>query len=102
MLPQTPAQGSEWEERFPVLEPYVHKLGNLVLLTRKENSQSKNFDFQKKKNSYFRSRNGVTNFALTTQVIQEKEWTIEVLERRQVMLIGLLMDEWKLNEFDGI
>jgi uncharacterized protein with ParB-like and HNH nuclease domain len=96
VLPQTPAIASEWEEKFPVIEPYVHKLGNLVLLTRKKNSQAKNFDFKKKKDSYFQSRNGVSNFALTTQVIQETEWTIEVLERRQEMLINLLIDEWNL------
>ncbi|HZG71820.1 MAG TPA: DUF262 domain-containing HNH endonuclease family protein [Chondromyces sp.] len=96
VLPQNPAKNSEWFDNFPEIEPYVHKLGNLVLLTRKKNSQARNFDFQRKKNAYFQSKDGVSTFALTTQVIQEDEWTPEVLERRQKNLINLLAEEWGL------
>ena len=76
---------------------YVHKLGNLVLLTRSKNSQARNYDFNKKKTSYFQPKNGVTTFALTTQVVQEKEWTPTVLEERQKKLINLLRHAWDLN-----
>lgn len=97
VLPQTPREGSEWLKTFSNPSKYVHKLGNLVLLTRAKNSQARNYDFLKKKTSYFKSKNGVTTFALTTQVIQENEWTPKILEERQKNLINLLRKAWNLN-----
>ncbi|MCM3763225.1 DUF4357 domain-containing protein [Alkalihalobacillus oceani] len=97
VLPQTPKEGSDWLVNFSDPSEYVHKLGNLVLLTRSKNSQARNYDFNKKKTSYFQPKNGVTTFALTTQVVQENEWTPEVLEARQKNLINLLRQAWDLN-----
>lgn len=97
VLPQTPKEGSEWLDNFSDPSNYVHKLGNLVLLTRSKNSQARNYDFNKKKTSYFQPKNGVTTFALTTQVVQEKEWTPKVLEERQKKLINLLRHAWNLE-----
>ncbi|WP_139692962.1 DUF4357 domain-containing protein [Sporolactobacillus terrae] len=96
VLPQNPAVDSEWLKYFDDPSKYVHKLGNLVLLTRSKNSQASNYDFNKKKTSYFQSKKGVTTFALTTQVIREKEWTPEILKKRQKQLIDLLKKKWDL------
>lgn len=101
VLPQTPKEGSEWMRVFHDPSEYVHKLGNLVLLTRSKNSQARNYDFNKKKTSYFQPKNGVTTFALTMQVIQEDKWTPEVLEERQKKLINLLRRAWNLNIADN-
>ncbi|MDQ0221427.1 DUF4357 domain-containing protein [Peribacillus cavernae] len=98
VLPQTPEAGSEWFENFERPEEYVHKMGNLVLLTRVKNSQAKNYDFQKKKTSYFQSYGGVTSFALTSQVVQMTEWTPSVVEKRQKQLVQLLTKAWELNK----
>lgn len=98
VLPQTPKEGSEWLENFERPEEYVHKLGNLVLLTRSKNSQAKNYDFLKKKTSYFQSSSGVTSFALTSQVVQMTEWTPAVVEKRQRQLIQLLTKAWGLDK----
>jgi uncharacterized protein with ParB-like and HNH nuclease domain len=98
VLPQTPKDGSEWLENFERPEEYVHKLGNLVLLTRSKNSQAKNYDFQKKKTAYFQSSSGVTSFALTSQVVQMTEWTPAVIEKRQIQLVQLLTKAWELDK----
>ncbi|MCY9139688.1 MULTISPECIES: DUF4357 domain-containing protein [Peribacillus] len=98
VLPQTPKEGSEWFENFEQPEEYVHKLGNLVLLTRSKNSQAKNYDFQKKKKSYFQSSGGVTSFALTSQVIQMTKWTPAIVEKRQKQLVQLLVKTWELDK----
>jgi Protein of unknown function (DUF1524)/Domain of unknown function (DUF4357) len=101
VLPQTPKEGSDWLANFSDPTEYVHKLGNLVLLTRSKNSQARNYDFNKKKTSYFQMKNGVSTFALTTQVVQEREWTPKVLEERQKKLINLLRNAWNLNVTDN-
>lgn len=97
VLPQTPEKGSEWLGKFPDPSDYVHKIANLVLLTRSKNSQARNYDFNKKKTSYFQSKNGVTTFALTTQVIQENDWTPKILDDRQKKLVNLLVHAWNLT-----
>jgi hypothetical protein len=77
VLPQKPAAGSKWLAWFPNANgryQWVHKLGNIALLTRKKNSAASNYEFDKKKQSYF-AQDGVSPSVLTTQVLDKNEWT---------------------------
>jgi uncharacterized protein with ParB-like and HNH nuclease domain len=98
VLPQNPSLGSHWNKWFDSDEriKYVHRIGNLVLLSRKKNSQAQNYDFDKKKEKYFVTANGVSPFALTTQVLQHSTWTPNVIEKRQVELVQILKGNWRL------
>ena len=99
VLPQNPSLGSEWLQWFPDEDEridWTHRIGNLVLLSRWKNTSAQNYEFAHKKRRYF-SDNGVSPFALTSQVLGESEWTPEVLERRQADLIGVLRREWRLD-----
>lgn len=99
ILPQKPAEGSIWFEWFPdssEREKYVHCIGNLALLSRRKNSQVQNWDFKKKKKKYFAAHKGISPFALTTQVLQETEWTPAVISRRQEQLMQKLKELWRL------
>ena len=108
VLPQNPALNSQWLTWFPDVAmrlSLTHKLGNLVLLTRKKNSAASNYTFDKKKDAYF-TRNGVSPFSLTTQVLLHKEWTPEVIESQQEQLLKQLETHWRLenrkNDFEGL
>ena len=99
ILPQNPRPESTWLEWFP--EPaqrisWVHRLGNLALLTRKKNSSANNYDFTKKKDAYF-TKGGVSPFALTTQVLQHAEWRLDVVTKRQDELLKVLEIHWGLQ-----
>jgi hypothetical protein len=99
VLPQNPATGSQWLTDFPVAddrEQWVHKLANLVLLTRRKNAQASNLDFSDKKSKYFTTKAGVSNFALTSKVLSEVTWTPGTLQRRQQELIGAIESLWRL------
>lgn len=98
VLPQTPARNSLWMSEFSEDERlyWMHRIGNLILLNRRKNSQAQNYDFAKKKDVYFRSSSGVAMFALTTQVLNEPTWTPAVIERRHEDLKGRLVREWQL------
>lgn len=99
VLPRNPGEDSEWMRKFPTLEEramHVHRLGNLVLLSGMKNANASNYDFARKKQVYFAARNGVSPFALTTQVLQEEEWAPAVIERRQQALIDHLRQIWRL------
>ncbi len=98
VLPQTPKNDSEWIAWIPgdqVREQWIHRLGNLALLSRKKNSSASNWDFDRKKNTYFK-KGGVSSFALTTQVLSHVQWTTSVLEQRQQELLSLLEHQWRL------
>lgn len=98
VLPQSPPAGGEWCKWFPdpaVRDKYVHRLGNLLLLNQRKNSSASNSPFAEKKKAYFK-KGGVSPFPLTTQALQETEWTEEVVARRQADLLGRLQSLWRL------
>ncbi|RQD92471.1 DUF1524 domain-containing protein, partial [Methanosalsum natronophilum] len=85
VLPQNPANDSEWISKFPDLderEELTNSLGNLVLLSTRKNSKARNYDFKKKKEHYFK-KGGVSPFTLTTQVLNYDDWTPESIYERQ-------------------
>jgi hypothetical protein len=100
VLPQNPLPDSEWILWFPdaqVRGALVHELGNLALLTRKKNSAASNYEFGRKKVAYF-SRDGVSPFVLTTQVLQHREWTPAIVRARQAELVNCLERHWRLED----
>jgi hypothetical protein len=99
VLPQGPSPDSNWVKAFPtkeIREKYVHRLGNLVLLSRSRNMKAENYDFIDKKQKYFTTRAGISPFVLTTQVLRYQEWTPAVIEQRQNQLMSTLRDLWRL------
>ncbi|GLY54785.1 DUF262 domain-containing protein [Lentzea sp. NBRC 102530] len=98
VLPQNPKDGSAWLSDFSAEEraTWTHRLANLVLLNRWKNAEVSNRDFVVKKDKYFTSGNGVSAFALTSQVIAQPEWTPAVLEARQKDLVRILAETWDL------
>jgi len=100
VLPQNPPAASRWVAEFPneyIHEAWVHRLANLVLLTRPKNSQANNSDFAVKKVRYFSTKAGVTNFALTSQVLSEADWGLATLQRRQKALVDKIAEVWRLR-----
>ena len=99
VLPQNPDPCSQWMTSFPDEDErteWTHRLANLVLLSFYKNVKAQNYEFERKKSGYFQ-RDSVAPFALTTQVLNESEWTPDVLERRQCHLINALKKEWRLD-----
>jgi hypothetical protein len=99
VMPQHPAPNSQWRNWVSDDAQHlawVHRLANLVLLSRKKNSSAGNREFSWKKDTYF-TRNGVSGFALTTQVLQHHDWTLDVLEERQDSLLAAMEKHWRLE-----
>lgn len=100
VMPQQPAPNSQWAAWVPdkaAHQLWVHRLGNLALLSRKKNSSASNRDFAWKKSAYF-TKGGSTAFALTTQVLQVAEWTEAVMQQRQDAMLARLELHWRLQE----
>ncbi|KAA9176465.1 DUF4357 domain-containing protein [Delftia sp. BR1] len=100
VMPQQPAPNSQWSTWLPdkaTHQLWVHRLANLTLLSRKKNSLASNRDFGWKKSAYF-TKGGTSAFALTTQVLQYEEWTVDVLQQRQLALVAKLEAHWRLQD----
>lgn len=100
VLPQTVADASVWATQWPDVEErrqWVHRLANLVPLTQRRNSQAQNYDFERKKKAYFGGRQGVSSYALTTQVLNSPNWTPTLVEQRQAELLDILASRWDLQ-----
>lgn len=98
VLPQSPPDGSQWRETFTDRERafWVHRLANLLLLTRQKNAGAGTLPFEAKKSKYFAGRGGVSPFVLTTQVLAAQEWTPASLTVRQQELVDTLTGLWRL------
>lgn len=100
VLPQNPSEGSEWLQWWPdeeLRKYWVHRLGNLALLSRSKNSSANNYDFKTKKEKYFASSGGATAYLLTVKVLQETTWTPEIVKKRQQELLANLSKVWELD-----
>jgi uncharacterized protein with ParB-like and HNH nuclease domain len=99
VLPQNPKPDSEWMRLFPSEEErksLTNRLGNLVLLSRRKNSIAQNYEFDKKKSTYFTS-GGVAPLPLTTTVIRTEKWTPDEIISRQKTYIDMCIKIWNLS-----
>ena len=99
VCPQTIEPGSQWEAWFGNTDEHsqwLHRLSNLVLLTHRKNSRASNWDFPKKKTTYF-TKNDACPFLLTRQVLDESEWTPGILENRQDEVLRSLAKSWEIE-----
>ena len=100
VLPQNVPAGSKWAKDWkdPERREYwVHRIGNLVPLTRKKNSEAQNYDFDIKKQKYFTGVRGTSSYALTTQVLAYETWTEEDVQERQNSLMNVFMRQWDIK-----
>ena len=98
ILPQTVDDGSYWSQKWPDVqerEKWLHKVGNLIPLSRHKNSSASNYDFTKKKNVYF-FKGGATPYVLANQIMPLTDWTPAEAEKRQASLIALFKQNWEL------
>lgn len=104
VLPQTVKPETEWAKTWPdeeVRKYWLNKISNLVPLTRQKNSEAQNYDFRTKVDIYFR-KNGTTSYPLTTQVVMETQWTLDLVEQRQKQLIQVFKEKWDLDYVDEV
>lgn len=100
VLPQTPKEDGQWLEWWPDEEErkaWTHRIANLVPLPRPKNSEAQNFEFDVKKDKYFKSRKtGTSSYALTTDVISTPDWKPDTVKKRQKELIQRFKTCWEL------
>lgn len=95
ILPQNPANGS-WQSFDPAAqENCLHRLGNLVLLTRRRNSSASNRTFLDKKKTYFTG--GQATYASVLMLDRYSDWTPQTFAARHAHLRDELAKFWGLG-----
>jgi uncharacterized protein with ParB-like and HNH nuclease domain len=91
ILPQNPADDSQWKKDFTDTErkEWTDKLGNLVLITTRKNSSQGRLDYKDKKEKYFQKR--INSCPNSLRILNRYSvWTLEKLsENHDMVLIGL-------------
>lgn len=99
VCPQNPAENSEWMKLFPspdVRADLVHRIGNLVLLAQRKNASASNYDFERKKETYF-AYGDTCAFALTAEVRSNDTWDEQHVRNRQREMLRRLAKAWQID-----
>ncbi|HIF9396797.1 TPA: DUF262 domain-containing protein [Photobacterium damselae] len=94
ILPQK-LSNQYWTSKFNSSEHarWLHKLGNLTLISGSKNSEAQNSDFEKKKGIY-EKLNNKSSFDLTRDICKESEWNPLTIEKRHESLKQSLITLW--------
>lgn len=96
VMPQA-LKDSYWKDRFSpeCHDLWLHRLGNLAMLSGGKNYKAQYFDFDRKKKIYL-DRNKKVSFDLTKEICDLVEWNEDALKARQERLIKLAKDTWSI------
>lgn len=96
ILPQT-MKDQYWKDRFTneTHRLWVHRLGNLTLLSGNKNSAAQYYSFPIKKQIY-EKKNQKVSFDMTKEICLAEDWTEDVLQRRQNHLIEQARKTWEI------
>lgn len=94
ILPQNPDKTSQWMQDFTdeQREEWLHRLGNLMLLSRRKNTSLGNLDFSAKRDRYFADR--VENLPNSVGVLKLTAFKPADLHVRHKDLLGKLISSY--------
>ncbi len=95
ILPQSPNANSQWVRDFTPeqREEWTHKLGNLVLITRRKNSQQGRKDFDEKAERYFKKNIDTCTNSIRILNTYSK-WTIKELQDNHEVVLNKLKQHY--------
>ncbi|WNZ54955.1 DUF262 domain-containing HNH endonuclease family protein [Microbulbifer sp. MKSA007] len=94
ILPQK-LSNDYWHSRFNSKEhsEWLHKLGNLTLISGSKNSEAQNSDFIKKK-AIYEKLNSKSSFDITRDICKIDEWNLTTLKQRHENMKSELISLW--------
>ena len=104
VLPQNFSATSEWRRWIPVAEERnacTESIGNLVLISQKQNDKARNGAFASKKAVYAQTDPKVPLLAITRDVLYAAEWRRFDIEAREERLQALLQKIWRIDFSQG-
>jgi len=104
VLPQRPGAKSEWRRWFADAEERAlctESLGNLVVVTQKQNDKARNQEFARKREIYRGTLDDTPVLAITRDAVEASFWRGGEIRTREAKLLGLIRDIWGI-ELNGM
>jgi hypothetical protein len=88
ILPERWNKNPDWRKNWTDEQAkfWLHKLGNLTLISGKKNAVASNDSFKKKHVAYKKVHGGMTAFEITKHVALNDEWTESEVKKRHALL----------------
>jgi uncharacterized protein with ParB-like and HNH nuclease domain len=98
IIPQQPEENTNWIKDFSedFRKEYIYKLGNMTLLTQRKNSANKNYDFEKKKEQYKKTKLSITTELTTDKFIMSEAF----IKERHAKIVEKLNQYFNLENPD--
>ena len=100
VLPQRPSSTSEWRRWFPSADDRsrcTESIGNLVLISDKQNDKARNASFGTKKEIYLKAEAKTPVLPTTREVLQCSEWHRFEIEAREERMIDWIEKIWRID-----
>ncbi|MEO6421454.1 MAG: DUF262 domain-containing HNH endonuclease family protein [Candidatus Nitrotoga sp.] len=97
ILPQSPGEGSQWLKDYTAeqRDAWLHRLGNLLLLSRRKNTSLANLNFAHKRVRYFEDR--VENLPNSQRLLALSTFELADIEARHKDLLERLAESYGIN-----
>jgi hypothetical protein len=100
VLPLRPAPTSEWRRIFVDTEEraaYQASIGNLALVTTRQNDRAKNKDFADKLAIYREPESGAPALISNSAILNGTRWLPDDIRAREELLFGVISRIWRLD-----
>jgi hypothetical protein len=100
VLPQRPGATSEWRRWFTDAEEReicTESLGNLVVVTQKQNNRARNEEFARKREIYRGTVDDPPVLPITRDAVEAGVWRAADIRAREAKLLGLVRDIWGIE-----
>ena len=100
VLPRRPRANSDWLKWFPnpvEREICTNSLGNLILVTEKQNDRAKNDIFWRKQAVYRSPEEGRQILEISREAVEAPDWGSERIRQREARLHQLISEIWNID-----
>jgi Protein of unknown function DUF262/Protein of unknown function (DUF1524) len=100
VLPQRPSATSEWRRWFPdgeEREACTESLGNLVVVTERQNDRARNQEFLRKRDIYRGSADDAPVLPISREAADATAWRADEIRAREARLLGLINATWGID-----
>lgn len=100
ILPQRASMTSDWRKLFPTSEERsqcVESIGNLVLVTQRQNDKARNASFAEKKTIYTDAPQTAPLLPITRDVLSSERWTRAEIEQREARLLTMIANLFRID-----
>ena len=100
VLPQRPGGSSEWRRWFvdgEEREMCTESLGNLVVVTQKQNDRARNQEFARKREIYRGTVDDPPVLPITRDAVEASVWRAAEIRAREAKLLGHIRDIWGIE-----